>query len=83
MLATLYRHTRQFDNATVQLDKIDDFDESATWRSELLRERKLLELVMEHERSSVDPDALKRPTNNDGIVRVVKQRQPTEFIQGS
>ena len=73
MLATLYRHTRQFDNATVQLDKIDDFDESATWRSELLRERKLLELVMEHERSSVDPDALKRPTNNDGIVRVVKK----------
>ncbi len=83
MLATLYRHTRQFDNATAQLDKIGDFDESATWRSELLRERKLLELVMEHERSPVDNDVSKRPTNNDGIVRVVKQRQTTEFIQGS
>lgn len=83
MLATLYRHTRQFDNATAQLDTIGDFDESATWRPELLRERKLLELVLEHERSPVENDAFERPTNNDGIVRVVKQRQPTEFIQGS
>ena len=83
MLATLYRHTRQFDNATAQLDTIGDFDESATWRPELLRERKLLELVIEHERSPVENDAFERPTNNDGIVRVIKQRRPTEFIQGS
>ena len=75
MLATLYRHTRQFDNAWQQLESLDDFDESATWQSEILRERKLLELVIEHERSPVETDAGVEPTNNDGYVRVVKQKQ--------
>ena len=75
MLATLYRHTRQFDSAWQQLETLDDFDESATWQSEILRERKLLELVMEHEHSPVESDEDVEPTNNDGFVRVVKQKQ--------
>ncbi len=83
MLATLYRHTRQFDNAWAQLDSIGDFDESATWQPELLRERKLLELVIEHERSPVEQDMFERPTNNDGIVKVIKRSRPTKIIQGS
>ena len=75
MLATLYRHTRQFDNAWQQLETLDDYDESATWQSEILRERKLLELVIEHEHSPVETDADVEPTNNDGYVRVVEQKQ--------
>ena len=72
LLATLYRHTRQFDNAWRQLETLEMFDESETWRTEILRERKLLELVIEHEHSSVDLQTETGKTNNDGFVRIKK-----------
>ena len=72
LLATLYRHTRKFDDAWRQLETLEMFDESETWTSEILRERKLLELVIEHENSTPDIQAETGNTNNDGFVRVKK-----------
>jgi cytochrome c-type biogenesis protein CcmH/NrfG len=42
MLATLYRHTRRYDEAAKQLDRLDRLDEAVKWRWEIERERELL-----------------------------------------
>lgn len=42
MLATLYRHTRRYDEATKQLDRLERLDEAVKWRWEIERERELL-----------------------------------------
>lgn len=68
MLATLYRHTRQFDDAQQQQQTLAKFDESEVWQNEIIREQRLLELVMEYE-STPEPVALETSTNNDGFVR--------------
>lgn len=49
LLATLFRHVRDFDNAQIQLDEIEKFDESFEWRFEIDRERDLLDLIQQHE----------------------------------
>lgn len=72
LLATLYRHTRNFENAWRELETLEMFDEAETWRSEILRERKLLELIMDHENSTPDVQAETGKTNNDGFVRIKK-----------
>jgi len=72
LLATLYRHTRKFDNAWRQLETLEMFDEAEMWRSEILRERKLLELIANHENSPPDRQVENGKTNNDGFVRVKK-----------
>lgn len=72
LLATLYRHTRQFESAYQQLETLEMFDESATWESEIQRERKLLELIIEHENTSPELEVSASKTNNDGFVRVKK-----------
>lgn len=69
MLATLYRHTRQFELANEQLAWMEKFDESLVWKNEIERERQLLELIREHEQSEPDQDE-HGPTNNDGVVKV-------------
>jgi tetratricopeptide (TPR) repeat protein len=43
MLATLYRHTRRYDDAAKQLDRLDRLDEAVKWRWEIDQERELLE----------------------------------------
>lgn len=68
MLATLYRHTRQFNDAQQQQQTLAKFDESEVWQNEIIREQRLLELVMEYE-STPEPVALETSTNNDGFVR--------------
>lgn len=75
LLATLYRHTRQFQLATEQLNWMEKYDESIVWKNEIARERQLLLLIMEHEQSEPDLDE-QAPTNNDGIVKV---EHVTEF----
>lgn len=72
LLATLYRHTRRYDNAYRQLETLEMFDESKIWESEIQRERKLLELIIEHESSPPDLQVQSDKTNNDGFVRVKK-----------
>jgi hypothetical protein len=72
LLATLYRHTRKFDNAWRQLETLEMFDESQTWQPEIQRERKLLELIIDHENSPLDQQTENSKTNNDGFVRIKK-----------
>ena len=68
MLATLFRHTRQFDEATEQLNWIEKYDPAIHWKNEIARERELLRLVHEFELTQHDP-AANLANNNDGFVR--------------
>ena len=68
MLATLFRHTRQFDEATEQLNWIEKYDPAIHWKNEIARERELLRLVHEYELTQHDP-AANLANNNDGFVR--------------
>jgi hypothetical protein len=73
LLATLFRHTRQFEQATMELDEIQKFDEAIEWQFEIQREFELLDIVRQHEldqaNGSEDSDAQDLlPTNNDGII---------------
>lgn len=70
MLATLFRHTRQFDEAVIQLNQIEKYDPAINWRHEIARERELLRLVHEFELTQHDP-AANLANNNDGFVRKV------------
>ena len=54
MLATLYRHTRQFPMAAEQLSLLERFDQSLAWREEMARERELLRLIEDHELAGDD-----------------------------
>lgn len=80
LLATLYRHTRKFDSAWRQLETLEMFDEAETWRSEIMRERKLLQLVIDHESSTPDVQVESGKTNNDGFVRIKKIDQQGEVL---
>lgn len=42
MLATLYRRTKRYDEATKQLDRLDRLDEACKWRCEIAQERDTL-----------------------------------------
>ncbi len=68
MLATLFRHTRQFDEAVFQLNQIEKYDPAINWKHEIARERELLRLVHEFELTQNDP-AANLENNNDGFVR--------------
>lgn len=68
LLATLFRHTRQFDDAVIQLKQIEKFDPAINWKNEIARERELLRLVHEFELTQHDPGA-KLADNNDGFIR--------------
>ena len=68
MLATLFRHTRQFDEALNQLNQIQKYDPAINWKHEIARERELLRLVHEFEVTQHDPSA-NLVDNNDGFVR--------------
>jgi len=75
LLATLLRHSRRMDEASIQLDEMQRFDESFEWDFEMDRERQLIDLIRRHEEAErhLDPkddfeDVL--PTNNDGYVRI-------------
>ncbi len=68
MLATLFRHTRQFDEAAAQLDQIEKYDPAISWKNEIARERELLRLVHEYELTQHDP-AVALADNNDGFIR--------------
>lgn len=68
MLATLFRHTRQFDDAVAQLNQIEKYDPSINWKNEIVRERALLRLVHEFESTQHDP-AGSLANNNDGFIR--------------
>ena len=70
MLATLFRHTRQFDDAVIQLNQVEKFDPAINWKNEIARERELLRLVHEFELTQHDP-AAGLANNNDGFVRKV------------
>ena len=67
LLATLFRHTRQFDDALIQLNQIGKFDPAINWKNEIARERELLRLVHEFEVNQYDP-AAKLANNNDGFI---------------
>jgi len=75
MLATLYRHTRQFDAAISQLDHIEKYDPSVVWKNEIERERELLRLTEDFENSPHTEN--RTSTNNDGFVRVTRNRAVT------
>ena len=68
MLATLFRHTRKFDEAATQLDQIEKYDPAISWKNEIARERELLRLVHEFELTQHDP-AAGLADNNDGFIR--------------
>ncbi|QEG24082.1 tetratricopeptide repeat protein [Mariniblastus fucicola] len=68
MLATLFRHTRQFDEATKQLNQVEKYDPAINWKNEIARERELLRLVHEFELTQHDP-AADLADNNDGFIR--------------
>lgn len=51
LLATLNRHSRDFESARFELNEIEKFDESYEWRFEISRERDLLDLIQRHEES--------------------------------
>ena len=68
MLATLYRHTRQFDDAVGQLNQLEKYDPAISWKNEIARERELLRLVHEYELTQHDP-AEHLADNNDGFIR--------------
>ena len=68
MLATLYRHTRQFDDAVTQLNQLEKYDPAISWNNEIARERELLRLVHEYELTQ-DDAADDLVSNNDGIIR--------------
>lgn len=77
LLATLFRHTRDFEKAKVELTNAQKFDEAIEWRLEIDRELELLDIVQEHELAeaaglaSDDANDL-IPTNNDGIIDTVE-----------
>ncbi len=75
MLATLFRHTRQFNAATSQLDQLQKYDPAVIWKSEIERERELLRLVEEFE-SSQPSVSESVSTNNDGFVRETRVHYP-------
>lgn len=62
LLATLFRHTRQFENAKIQLDELMKFDESVEWVFEIERERELLDLIEQHEAT----EAIQESDDEDG-----------------
>ncbi len=55
LLATLFRHTRQFIAASQMLREIEKFDEAYEWRFEISRERELLNQVQQHEGENLAP----------------------------
>ena len=77
LLATLFRHSREFERAKVELANAQKFDESIEWRMEIDREFELLDIVQQHELAeaaglaSEDANDL-IPTNNDGIIDTVE-----------
>ena len=73
LLATLLRHDRRLDRASDQLDTIQKFDESHAWDFEIRRERRLIELILEHEAAEsagVVTESELLPDNNDGYVQI-------------
>ena len=77
LLATLFRHTRQFDEAITQLKQIEKYDPAVNWKHEIARERELLRLVHEFETTQHDP-AANLGDNNDGFVR--KKRRVSTLV---
>ncbi len=43
LLATMFRHTERFDDATHQLTQMEKFDDAVHWSFEIARERQLIE----------------------------------------
>ena len=73
LLATLLRHDRRLEQASDQLDTIQKFDESHSWDFEIRRERRLIELILEHEAAEsagIVTDTELLPDNNDGYVQI-------------
>ena len=75
LLATLFRHSRRFEQAGEQLTDMQRFDVSLEWDFEIDRERQLIELIRRHEEAEqlLQPDEDFEdvlPTNNDGFVRI-------------
>ena len=73
LLATLLRHDRRLEQASDQLDTIQKFDESHAWDFEIRRERRLIELILEHEAAEsagIVTDTELLPDNNDGYVQI-------------
>jgi tetratricopeptide (TPR) repeat protein len=57
LMATILRHSRQLDKATIELDQILKYDEANSWLFEIQREQRLIELIVEHEQAmAVKPD---------------------------
>ncbi|MDG1873388.1 MAG: hypothetical protein P8J27_05730 [Mariniblastus sp.] len=86
LLATMSRHSRRLEQATLHLNNMERFDESTEWRFEVDRERKLIELIRCHEQAEEHleqnddfDDAL--PDNNDGFIRSKNQplTEPVEL----
>jgi len=74
LLATLLRHDRRLEQASDQLDTIQKFDESHAWDFEIRRERRLIELILEHEAAEsagVTTTTELLPDNNDGYVHII------------
>ena len=73
LLATLLRHDRRLEQASDQLDTIKKIDESYAWDFEIRRERKLIQLILEHEAAESAGVSTKTellPDNNDGYVHI-------------
>jgi hypothetical protein len=71
LMATLFRHSRDFERAKIELVEMQKFDEAIEWEFEIGRERELLAAVKQHELAEAagntdSADLL--PTNNDGII---------------
>lgn len=73
LLATLLRHDRRLEQASDQLDTMQKFDESHAWDFEIRRERKLIQLIVEHDAAESTATATTTellPDNNDGYVHI-------------
>ncbi|MDA8563475.1 tetratricopeptide repeat protein, partial [Mariniblastus sp.] len=73
LLATLLRHDRRLEQASDQLDTMTKLDESHAWDFEIRRERRLIQLILEHEAvesAGIATETELLPDNNDGYVHI-------------
>ena len=56
MLATLYRRTGRYDEASKQLDRLERLDNASKWRGEIQQERSAL-MQLANSTEDIDDDA--------------------------
>jgi len=81
MLATLYRRTKRYEEATKQLDRLDRLDEAYKWRSEIAQERDTLKRLAasKAESNNVGKDAGTEATTEESDDPSLQRIQRPEY----